>query len=169
MQPLEIVIDSREQTPWAFDPQDAHCTRGTLRTGDYALAGDDGFAVERKSLNDFLGTISSGWARFEKELRRAHDAGFVMPVIVEGDIDDMLWSTSPDGDLVEPQNDHVCVNAGFVLRQIAAIVVRHGHSFVPCKNAVNAAAVAYACLCERRNQLNEETLKEAASDGHQSS
>ncbi len=169
MQPLEIIIDSREQTPWSFDPQDAHCTRGTLRTGDYALAGDDGYAIERKSLNDFLGTISSGWERFEKELRRAHERGFVMPVIVEGDVDDMLWSTSPDGDLVEPMNDHPCVGAGFVLKQIAQIIVRHGHSFIPCKNAVNAAAVAYACLCERQSQLNEEALKEAASDGHQPS
>ncbi len=166
---LDIVIDSREKCPWAFDPQDARCTRGTLKTGDYALAGDNGFAIERKSLNDFLGTISSGWDRFERELIRARDAGFTMPVIVEGCIDDMLWSTSDDGELVEPQNDHSCVNAGFVLKQIAQIIVRYGHSFIPCANAVNAAAVAYACLCERQAILNEGALKEAASNGHQPS
>jgi hypothetical protein len=161
---LDIIIDSREKTPWAFDPQDARCTRGTLKTGDYALAGDDGFAIERKSLNDFLGTISSGWARFERELIRARDAGFTMPVIVEGDIDSMLWSTSPAGALVEPAHDHPGVNAGFVLKQIAQIIVRHGHAFIPCENAANAAAVAYACLCERQAQLTEAALKEAASD-----
>jgi ERCC4-type nuclease len=169
MQPLEIVIDIQEKMPWVFDPQDAHCVRRHLRTGDYALAGDDGFVIERKSLNDFLGTISSGWKRFEKEMRRAHERGFVMPVIVEGDVDDMLWSTSPEGDLIEPTNDHPCVHASLVLRQIAQIIVRHGHSFIPCKNAANAAAIAYACLCERRAQLDEEALKEAASNVYQQS
>ena len=67
---LHIVIDTREQTPWHFHPEVATATRGTIKTGDYALLNDDGFAIERKSLNDFVGTIGKGWDRFCREIKR---------------------------------------------------------------------------------------------------
>ena len=53
---FRIIIDTREQTPWSFPPE-IPVEIGTLKTGDYALAGDDAFAIERKSKDDFLGTI----------------------------------------------------------------------------------------------------------------
>ena len=67
---LRIVIDTREQQPWHFPRHLAAVSRGTLSAGDYALEGDRGFAIERKSLPDFVGTISSGWERFRRELER---------------------------------------------------------------------------------------------------
>jgi ERCC4-type nuclease len=89
---LEITIDSREQTPWAFDSTLVHATRGTVRTGDYCVKGDKGFSIERKSLNDFLGTISTGWERFQREIYRAKDAGYNMPIIVEARFSDLLFA-----------------------------------------------------------------------------
>ena len=65
---MEIVIDSREQQPWHFSPELVRVSRGTVRTGDYCVKGDRLFAIERKSLNDFVGTISTGWERFQREI-----------------------------------------------------------------------------------------------------
>jgi ERCC4-type nuclease len=70
-EPLRIVIDTREQTPWSWEPSDAITTVAGLNAGDYALLADTEpvrgkdrlavrFAIERKSLEDFLGTISTG-------------------------------------------------------------------------------------------------------------
>lgn len=88
---LEITIDTREQTPFHFDEQLVSSRVGTLKTGDYACTGDRGFAVERKSLDDFLGTISSGWDRFQREMFRAKSSGFTLPIIVEGNLDDVCF------------------------------------------------------------------------------
>lgn len=88
---LEITIDTREQTPFHFDECVAKTRIGTLKTGDYACTGDRGFAVERKSLDDFLGTISSGWDRFQREIFRAKTAGFSLPIVVEGNLDDICF------------------------------------------------------------------------------
>lgn len=88
---LKITIDTREQTPFHFDDHIAKVRIGGLKTGDYACTGDRGFAVERKSLDDFLSTISSGWKRFQREIFRAKTEGFALPIIVEGNLDDIVF------------------------------------------------------------------------------
>lgn len=88
---MKITIDTREQTPWHFDRSVAEATVGTLRTGDYAITGDTGFAVERKSMDDFLSTISKGWSRFQREIYRAKERGFGLPIVVEGMFSDVLF------------------------------------------------------------------------------
>ena len=61
---IPIVIDSREQTPLDFTGLDCTTEVGCVKVFDYALAGDvneDGtprWAVERKSLPDFVGSIT---------------------------------------------------------------------------------------------------------------
>jgi ERCC4-type nuclease len=89
---LKIIIDTREQSPWSFPPECAVTVRGTLSAGDYAIYGDDSFAIERKSLDDFLGTISSGWERFQRELKRMESASFpARIIIVEGDFVSIMY------------------------------------------------------------------------------
>ena len=45
--------------------------RGTLPTGDYTLRGlEDQLCVERKSLSDLIGCMTSGRERFEREMQR---------------------------------------------------------------------------------------------------
>jgi len=87
---LRITIDTREQAPWAFPPGEVEASRGTLKSGDYAVTGDEaGFAVERKSLDDYVGTIGSGWDRFQRELDRM----LLFParvVIVEAPLSDVV-------------------------------------------------------------------------------
>lgn len=84
--PLEIVIDTREQLPWTFNPGQVVVRRAALPAGDYSLAGLEGrVALERKSRGDFVNTVIHDWIRFRKELNRL--SGYdVAAVVVEADI-----------------------------------------------------------------------------------
>ena len=150
---FEITIDTREQSPWSFDPTLVSVKRGTLRTGDYAVAGDAGFAVERKSLDDFLGTISTGWARFQREIFRAREAGFHLPVIVEARFSDILFAVMPDGTIIPPQHSHPRLCPGFVLKRIGEIETL-GASVRFADGPVEAAMLAAALLFQRYKQLH---------------
>jgi len=62
------VIDTREQLPLELP---LRTITDTLPTGDYSVSGfEDLICVERKSLPDLIGCMTSGRIRFEKELQR---------------------------------------------------------------------------------------------------
>lgn len=66
---FRIVVDTREKLPLPLPA--GIVERGTLRTGDYSLAGyENAFAVERKSLADLVRSLTQERARFERELER---------------------------------------------------------------------------------------------------
>lgn len=44
---------------------------------------------ERKSIGDLYGTMTSGYARFKKEMERAKAQNFVMELLVEGSMRDV--------------------------------------------------------------------------------
>lgn len=150
---FEITIDTREQTPWAFDPSLVRTRRGTVRTGDYCVTGDGGFAVERKSLNDFLGTVSTGWDRFQREIYRAREAGFHLPVIVEARFSDILFSVQADGTITPPPHDHPLLTPGFVLKRIGEMEVL-GASARFADGPTEAAMLAAALLYQRHRELH---------------
>lgn len=82
-----IIIDTREQLPYDFPGEST--SHETMQTGDYTVKGfEDTFAVERKSLDDLVGTISSGRARFLKEIERAQ-AFERFVVVIEADYSDV--------------------------------------------------------------------------------
>lgn len=63
------VIDRREQKPYDLSP--FKTIPGTLKTGDYSILGfEDKITCERKELSDFIGSISAGRERFEREIER---------------------------------------------------------------------------------------------------
>ena len=63
---ITAIIDTREQQPLALE---LDTVPGTLATGDYSVHGlEDLLTVERKSLDDLLGCMTSGRPRFEREL-----------------------------------------------------------------------------------------------------
>lgn len=68
---MRIVRDSRERTPFPFDDdkyKGVILSEGSLTTGDYSIVGlENQVAVERKSLPDFVASISTGRERFERE------------------------------------------------------------------------------------------------------
>lgn len=82
---IPVVVDTREQLPYGFDPRLFVVTSAALASGDYSLAGSEGrIAIERKSLSDFIGSITTGRARFFRELERLARLEFAA-VVVEAD------------------------------------------------------------------------------------
>lgn len=69
---LTIIEDTREQTPLTNWPEGVAVEVGTLHTGDYSIKGwETSFAIERKSLQDFAGTMMGGYeAHSEKPKKR---------------------------------------------------------------------------------------------------
>ncbi len=87
---LIVVVDTREQTPWTF-PCDT--IRAGLPSGDYSVVGlEHCVALERKSLADFVGSVTHERDRFWRELGRLQ-AYAVRAVIVEASIEDILAGT----------------------------------------------------------------------------
>ena len=152
---MKIIIDTREQTPWNFDGSLAEVAIGTLRVGDYALDGDTGFAIERKSLNDFLGTVSKGWARFQREIYRAKERGFTLPVIVEGRLEQVMFHLDELGSVQPPDHNHPRLTPAFVLKRIGELQ-QIGASVFFAECPQYAAAVAFAMLHERWELLKDD-------------
>ena len=83
-----IICDSREQSAFEFDNpklyKNAAVKVAGLKTGDYSIEGMEHLAaVERKSMPDFLGSISTSRERFERELERSLELDAFMVVIEE--------------------------------------------------------------------------------------
>jgi len=85
---IDLIVDSREQSPFVFDPAVFNVARGTLKLADYAVAGmQDRAAIERKSLSDLLGCIGGSRPRFERELAGLSKLDFAAVVIEAGIVD----------------------------------------------------------------------------------
>ncbi len=84
---MNIIVDTREQLPLPFK-----C--GTMRLclpfGDYGCELKDGTMVnlvfERKSIADLYGTLSKGYERFRKMLRKAEAEDVKVCIIIEGSL-----------------------------------------------------------------------------------
>ena len=85
-----IIIDTREQAEYSFDPQLAATVRRALPAGDYSLVGLEAkVAVERKSLDDFVSTVIHARQRFRRELAKL--SGYrAACVVVEANLLDIL-------------------------------------------------------------------------------
>jgi len=90
---MVILVDTREQLPyWPSN-------RATLIVGDYTtkkLLGS--FHIERKSLQDLYGTLTSGNNRFKYELFRAAYHSIKLEVYVEGSRADFINKNFPKGE-----------------------------------------------------------------------
>ena len=90
---MTLLIDTREpwSHPWAtFWPADVRVVRGTLETGDVALAALlEGAVVERKTASDLLACIGRERKRFEHELQRSRYVGRLVVVCV-GTVADLM-------------------------------------------------------------------------------
>jgi ERCC4-type nuclease len=100
-EPITITADTREPWPHPWQrwlPVHVHLDRGCLDTGDLALAGlPDGAVVERKTVSDFVGCMTSGRDRFTRELARSRYVGAFV-IIIEGTLGNVLAAR---GDMTE--------------------------------------------------------------------
>lgn len=89
---MKIIVDTREQLPCC------NGERRTLNVGDYTTEKLHGhFHIERKSLQDLYGTITSGNRRFKYELFRAAYSQVNIAVYVEGTASDFYAKRFPKG------------------------------------------------------------------------
>lgn len=148
-----IIIDTREKRPWDFPPN-CPIKRQALNAGDYAIEGDSFFAIERKSLQDFLGTIFANWERFKRELQRMQTAHFVARVIiVEADFADFLYSME-DGEMRPPKYESTYISPQAILSRISELTLM-GVTTLFCKNAEYSATMAYYLLLNRLKKLEK--------------
>jgi len=90
-----IVVDSREQTPLSFNYP---TISAGLVTGDYSVAGlEDDFCVERKSLSDLYGSLTSGRDRFLRELQRMRAYQFRRLLIIGSEREIEMGSSRAKG------------------------------------------------------------------------
>lgn len=81
-----ILIDTREQRPYSFETENE---TGTLPTGDYSLVGAENLvSIERKSIDDLIGCLTTGRDRFERELYRGRALDY-FALIVEVSLSDL--------------------------------------------------------------------------------
>jgi hypothetical protein len=87
----KIYIDTREQKPLKFKrPVEIK----KLDFGDYAFSDSRATCncnIERKSLPDFIGTLSGGYERFIKEIERCGGEGGGMVILVESKFSNALY------------------------------------------------------------------------------
>jgi len=87
----KIFIDTREQKPLKFN-------RGvevrTLKFGDYAFSSKTASCncyIERKSLSDLIGTLSGGYERLIKEIKRTQEDDAYLVVLVESKFSNAMY------------------------------------------------------------------------------
>ena len=93
-EPVRVVVDTREQLPYQFDPAHVTTVRRALPAGDYSLEGyESAMAIERKSLEDFVASAISHRERFGRELRLLAEYDFAC-IVVEGSLKKGLFSAT---------------------------------------------------------------------------
>jgi DNA excision repair protein ERCC-4 len=85
---MNLIVDSREQRPYDFQGHDVQVEG--LPVGDYSVSGGEGLvAVERKSLDDLIGSLTSGRARFERELYKMRALDY-RALVIEATLSDIV-------------------------------------------------------------------------------
>lgn len=129
-----IIVDTREQNPFKFPNHKTEYKK--INCGDYSLGGklDKGIYIERKSLNDFAGTLSGGLERFEREIERAKELGHYIIMVVENDISSsMIFNFLPNMKYCKSTPGHIFHNLRLLLEK------HNNFQVVFCKNREFAA------------------------------
>ena len=133
---MRVVIDSREQRPYTFAAwPEVGVEVAALSVGDYSLGGlTDRVGLERKSLDDLTGTLTSGRERFAAECQRGRGLD-LFGLVVEGTLDDILNHRYQSR--VNPQS---------LVQTLAAWSVRFGFSVWFCGNRQGGELMVYSLL-----------------------
>jgi hypothetical protein len=89
---MEIMIDTREQTPLSFPNGKPH----KLDFGDYTASGENynKTYVDRKSEVDFKSTMTVGYDRFIRELERASSFDSFLYIVIETSVEKIIRNNS---------------------------------------------------------------------------
>jgi ERCC4-type nuclease len=128
LQKMKIIIDTREQDPYKFSNfPDVETISQKLDTGDYSLEGFECIiTVERKSLSDFLGSITSGRERFEREVERMSLLKHKF-IVVESKIDKTI----------EYAKTKTLIHSNMILGTIAGWTLKYNVPFIFLSNRLD--------------------------------
>lgn len=155
--PFEVIVDTREQAPFHFlsiDPWSIIPLWHTgLETGDYSITGfQNRITIERKSISDFLGSITAGRERFEREFERMSKMEFAA-VVVEGEYAEVLEYAS-ESTKVLPKS---------IVGTVDAWRIRYGVHFIFCMSRRHAERQTFGLLYQFwKNE--QKKLKEMKAD-----
>jgi len=139
---IVIVVDTREQEPYAFDPAHVAVVRRALPAGDYSLDGyEASVAAERKSLEDYVASVVSARARFARELRALAEYDLAC-VVVEATLDDVLAHRYRSG-----------AHPSAVLGATLSIIVDHGVPVFFCGDRQLACRFVEGLLCRYHRKV----------------
>ena len=132
---VKIIVDTREQAPFLFHGYGFDVERGTLRTGDYSIAGfTENIVLERKSLGDLAACMTSGRERFERELMRMQEFPSAA-VIVEEPLMNIARGLYRSA-----------LNPSSFEQSILAFMIRYRVPFLFGRNRKHAEWLAFNCL-----------------------
>lgn len=151
-----IIVDSREQCPYAFEDYECECKTQTLHCGDYSPAGfEDRVAIERKSLDDLVGCLMGcNRERFERELYKFRFYDLAV-VVVEAAFDDVSKGRFRSG--IKPHA---------AMQSIFAFQVRYRVPFLWCGNRAGAEYVCYSLLSKYLYEIEKRYQKALKSHGN---
>jgi ERCC4-type nuclease len=118
-----IIIDTREQHPLLFAGRET--IRRKLSEGDYNIEELIPYIVlERKTLNDFYGSIITGHKRFKDEIIRSRIQGKTFYIFLEGTIKEFIslkWSRRK-----------LSIQCDILAKIIYTMQLRHGIIIIEC-------------------------------------
>ena len=84
---MRIITDSRQQRPYQFE---LASELAALPCGDYSIGGLENYvAVERKTLDDLIGCLTTDRDRFERKLHRGLALDY-FALVVEASLSDLV-------------------------------------------------------------------------------
>ena len=123
-----LLQDSREQTPLTINHRYITETKvQKLLVGDYMVMFKDNYippvSFERKSQSDAVGTLTQGYSRYRKEIKRAIENKILLVMIIECSLTKFLKGI--------PQSQR---SGEECLQQIFTIALKYKVPFVFCNN-----------------------------------
>lgn len=119
----KIIVDTREQKPYWKEGSDV--IRKKLDTGDYSIEGyENKIAIERKSLSDLYGSLTSGHKRFARELERSKKLDY-FTILIDG-------SLTSCANKEFKGSEHTKTKASTIIKILFTLHTKHGINFVFC-------------------------------------
>lgn len=148
----KIYIDTREQKPLIFPGR--YTEIKTLKFGDYTFSDKKASCdcyVERKSISDFIGTLSGGYERFINEIERSVEAQANLIVVVEESLSNALNFN----DLFHVYQKNTKATPEYIFHNVRNIIQKYPSvQFLFVKNREEASRVIqkiFTCECIYKN------------------
>lgn len=150
--PFTITIDTREQKPPSFRGLDVATEVATVDVFDFCISGDKGWALERKSLGDFVNsiTVTQNWNRELRKIEKARERfyeGATINYIVESSLSDLVDKYDYGRRKISPN---------FTLKRVRELSIDYGVQIWFVGNKRTSAMWIYRLLRHRYHMLKAE-------------